>query len=76
MADLDDTRLTNPITYRSSAGERHCHPLWWALLHFFNHQTHHRGQVTTLLTQLAQDPGVTDLIVLLRATGPPDAPAP
>lgn len=35
-----------------------------ALDHFFNHQTHHRGQVTTLLSQLGVDPGVTDLIWL------------
>jgi uncharacterized damage-inducible protein DinB len=26
----------------------------------FNHQTHHRGQVTTLLTQLGHDIGPTD----------------
>lgn len=35
-----------------------------AVSHFFNHQTHHRGQLTTLLTQLGRDPGVTDLIWL------------
>ncbi|MEK7738021.1 MAG: DinB family protein, partial [Pseudomonadota bacterium] len=29
------------------------------------HQTHHRGQVTTLLTQAGQDVGVTDLLVLI-----------
>jgi len=40
------------------------YPLWFALSHFFNHQTHHRGQVTTLLMQLGTDPGVTDLIWL------------
>jgi uncharacterized damage-inducible protein DinB len=34
--------------------------------HFFNHQTHHRGQITTLLTQLGLDPGVTDLMALHR----------
>jgi uncharacterized damage-inducible protein DinB len=27
----------------------------------FNHQTHHRGQATTLLMQLGIDPGATDL---------------
>jgi uncharacterized damage-inducible protein DinB len=27
----------------------------------FNHQTHHRGQVTTLLTQQGYDIGATDL---------------
>jgi uncharacterized damage-inducible protein DinB len=42
--------------------------MWWALLHMFNHQTHHRGQVTTLLKQLGADPGVTDLIAMLRGT--------
>jgi uncharacterized damage-inducible protein DinB len=30
-------------------------------MQFFNHQTHHRGQVTTLLMQCGIDPGVTDL---------------
>jgi hypothetical protein len=29
--------------------------------HYFNHQTHHRGQVTTLLTQAGRNVGQTDL---------------
>jgi len=33
--------------------------------HFYNHQTHHRGQVTTLLSQLGVDVGVTDLLALI-----------
>ena len=32
-----------------------------AVVHFFNHGTHHRGQLTTLLRQAGYDPGVTDL---------------
>jgi len=39
-------------------------PFWVALTHFFNHQAHHRGQLTTLLMQAGVDPGVTDLIWL------------
>lgn len=35
------------------------------LMHFFNHQTHHRGQVSTLLFQAGQDVGVTDLLALI-----------
>jgi uncharacterized damage-inducible protein DinB len=35
------------------------------VLHFFNHQTHHRGQATTLLSQAGQDVGVTDLLALI-----------
>lgn len=39
-------------------------PMARAVAHFFNHQTHHRGQVTTLLFQRGIDPGVTDLMWL------------
>lgn len=35
------------------------------IMHFFNHQTHHRGQVTTLLHQEGADVGVTDLVTLI-----------
>ena len=37
------------------------HPRWFLVSHMFNHQTHHRGQLTTLLTQMGHDVGVTDL---------------
>lgn len=33
--------------------------------HLFNHQTHHRGQVTTLLAQIDIDIGETDLLMLI-----------
>ena len=36
-------------------------PAWVFVTQIFNHQTHHRGQVTTLLKQLGFDPGVTDI---------------
>ena len=39
-------------------------PMAFAVTHFFNHQTHHRGQVTTLLFQRGIDPGVTDFLWL------------
>lgn len=32
--------------------------------HFFNHQTHHRGQVTTLFSQCGIDPGITDMMAM------------
>jgi uncharacterized damage-inducible protein DinB len=56
------------MRYRNTRGVQREHPAWQALTHFFNHQTHHRGQVTTLLMQAGIDPGVTDLIAL--AQGP------
>lgn len=39
-------------------------PMYAAVCQLFNHQTHHRGQVTTLFKQLGIDPGVTDLPML------------
>jgi len=37
------------------------YPLWVVVTHFFNHQTHHRGQLSALLSQLGLDYGVMDL---------------
>lgn len=39
-------------------------PAWLLVTHLFNHQTHHRGQVTTLLSQCSIDPGDTDLMLM------------
>jgi len=36
-------------------------PGWSVVVHLFNHQAHHRGQLTRLLAQLGRDAGVTDL---------------
>jgi uncharacterized damage-inducible protein DinB len=63
---LDDDRLQGQLVYKSMGGVPQGHPMWWAVSHFFNHQTHHRGQVTTLLFQAGIDPGVTDLVAFLR----------
>ena len=47
-------------------GEPRDFPLWWAVTQLFNHQTHHRGQGTTLLFQAGQDLGATDLYAMLQ----------
>ena len=39
------------------------------VVHFFNHQTHHRGQATTLLSQADVDIGSTDLLTLIPNEG-------
>ena len=39
-------------------------PAWLLVTHLFNHQTHHRGQITTLLSQRGIDPGDTDLMLM------------
>jgi uncharacterized damage-inducible protein DinB len=64
-AALQPEHLASTLAYRTIRGDPRSHALWIALSHWFNHQTHHRGQATTLFTQLGRDPGVTDLLVLL-----------
>jgi uncharacterized damage-inducible protein DinB len=59
----EDLRGTFSYTSISNPAKR-SYPMWLVVTHFFNHQTHHRGQLTTLLAQRGIDPGVTDLIWL------------
>lgn len=59
------------MRYSNTKGVQRQHPAWQALSHFFNHQTHHRGQVTTLLMQAGVDPGVTDLLALAGVSEQP-----
>jgi uncharacterized damage-inducible protein DinB len=58
------TDLDRVLVYRNMAGEAQQRQVGPLLSHFFNHQTHHRGQVTTLLHQAGVDVGVTDLIAM------------
>jgi uncharacterized damage-inducible protein DinB len=60
-AELSDTDLAQTLSYRNSRGDVRKN-FGALLLHLFNHQTHHRGQASTLLSQLDVDIGVTDLI--------------
>lgn len=54
--------LARPLTYTGVVdGKTRRLPAAVAAVHLFNHETHHRGQVTTLLKQAGIDPGVTDL---------------
>jgi len=40
-------------------------PLRLLVTHFFNHQTHHRGQVHAMLTAAGQETGDTDLFLVV-----------
>lgn len=69
LADMPAAYPGSTIRYGNTKGVRREHPAWMALTHFFNHQTHHRGQVTALLVQAGIDPGMTDLIALAPQPG-------
>ncbi|MDD5274004.1 MAG: DinB family protein [Methylovulum sp.] len=59
---LTESWLAEPLTYQSKVdGKLRTVPKWILVTHMFNHQTHHRGQVTTLLSQIGLDMGSTDI---------------
>ena len=60
LADLDHV-----LEYRNTKGDPKRKLFGSLVLHLFNHQTHHRGQATTLLSQAGLDVGVTDLLALI-----------
>jgi uncharacterized damage-inducible protein DinB len=63
VATLSNERLRGELRYTSIVNPApRTMPLALAVTHFFNHQTHHRGQLTTLLMQQGIDPGATDLM--------------
>jgi uncharacterized damage-inducible protein DinB len=68
---LSDADIASPLSYKNASGVPFTKTLGLVLSHVFNHQTHHRGQVTTLLSQMGLDIGVTDLAPLV-----PDLTAP
>jgi len=66
VEELSDKVLAQTMRYSNSKGHVREHPVWLAVAHMFNHQTHHRGQITTLLYQLGHDPGVTDYFAYVQ----------
>ena len=65
IVELTDDDLAQNVQYGNMKGTPQRKPLDSLLLHFFNHQTHHRGQVSTLLFQSGIDIGETDLRALI-----------
>jgi len=67
-ARVDDGWLDEDLTWFSGAANREVRaPLRLLVTHFFNHQTHHRGQVHAMLTAAGQETGDTDLFLLIPA---------
>ena len=64
-ATLTDEKLQAPYNWVSQVMKMtRVQPTWTFVTHMFNHQTHHRGQLTTLLSQAGIDYGVTDVLLM------------
>ncbi|MFY0731987.1 DinB family protein [Pseudomonas sp. NFX15] len=62
---ITEPDLDLSLKYSNTQGVPADRNFYALVMHFFNHQTHHRGQVTTLLTQAGVDVGDTDLLFLI-----------
>lgn len=62
---LDEAALSGDLSWYSGALKADVtRPLALCVTHFFNHQTHHRGQIHAMLTAAGARPGDTDLFVM------------
>lgn len=66
---LTDEVLNSQLEYRNSRGELFVETCWKALLHLFNHQTHHRGQIAQVLDEHEIGNDYSNLIWYLRESG-------
>jgi uncharacterized damage-inducible protein DinB len=64
--DLDPQRFDQDLVYRTTSGDPMVTPVGQVLAHFFNHQTHHRGQAHAMLSDAKVTPPILDLIYFLR----------
>lgn len=70
VAALSDEDIAANFRYRNVTNPQTIEqPRAPAMDHFFNHQTHHRGQLHGLLTAITGDAPSLDLIVFQRQTG-------
>jgi len=60
--DLTAADLEQNLTYANTKGIVSSRNFAEVIMHVFNHQAHHRGQMSTLLMQFGHDVGVTDFL--------------
>ena len=65
-AKVDDSWLDVDLTWFSGAAQREISaPKRLLVTHFFNHQTHHRGQAHAMITAAGEKTGDTDLFLVI-----------
>lgn len=70
ISEATENRLEHVFEYRNSKREAFKQPLYQVLIHVFNHQTYHHGQIVTMLRQQQIDKiPATDYIAFVRSGG-------
>lgn len=63
ITETEQADYNKTLVYKNTEGVVYQKNFGLLLAHLFNHQTHHRGQVSTLFNQLGIDIGVTDILL-------------
>lgn len=67
---LDEEEVSRDLQWHSAiTGQEMSRPLPALIVHFFNHQTHHRGHIHAMLTAAGARPGDTDLFLMPEEIG-------
>ncbi|HYP21770.1 MAG TPA: DinB family protein [Chloroflexia bacterium] len=69
LAGLNGSDLEAELTYSGPDGKRRTRKIWHMLLQVPNHQTEHRSQVASMLSNLGVEVPQTDLVVYLSGRG-------
>ena len=67
VESLDEPALTGDLHFTMTTGQARVLPMSGALLHVFNHATHHRGQITAAISMLGFGYQPLDLPFLIFA---------
>ena len=59
----DAARLAAPFSWKNLKCEEKTAPFWVVVRHVVNHQTYHRGQISSMLRRLGHAPKATDMVV-------------
>ena len=63
LATYTPERLAGPFVWKNLKGEEKTAPFWAVVRHVVNHQTYHRGQISSMLRRLGHAPKATDMVV-------------
>jgi uncharacterized damage-inducible protein DinB len=63
LATLTEEKLEAPFSWKNLAGETRTAPFGVVVRHVVNHQTYHRGQVSSMARRLGVKPISTDMVV-------------
>ena len=63
LATYTAERLAGPFSWKNLKGEVKTAPFWVVVRHVVNHQTYHRGQISSMIRRLGHTPKATDMVL-------------